>query len=113
MIIPSNLISENDFFKIFNIIKKQYKVLNSNENKNGKPKKFTDQQIIACAIYGVHHSIFSLRELECKINRDLVFKKIISITNAPDYSTYQLWLILYIYIEILISFLLELFYFNN
>ncbi|MGL5612562.1 transposase [Cetobacterium sp.] len=90
MIIPSNLISENDFSKIFNIIKKQYKVLNSNENKNGRPKKFTDQQIIACAIYGVHYSIFSLRELEYKINRDLVFKEIIGITNAPDYSTFSI-----------------------
>ncbi|MGL5764360.1 MAG: transposase, partial [Sarcina sp.] len=76
----------------FNIIKKQYKVLNSNENKNGRPKKFTDQQIITCAIYGVHHSIFSLRELEYKINRDFVFKEIIGITNAPDYSTFSIML---------------------
>ncbi|MGL5067520.1 MAG: transposase, partial [Sarcina sp.] len=87
MIIPSNFIVENDYSKIFNIIKKKYKALNISVNKNGRPRKFTDQQIIACAIYGVYHSIFSLRELEYKIDRDILFKNIIGIDNAPDYST--------------------------
>lgn len=41
MTISSNLMIENDYSKIFNIIKKKYKALNIRRNKNGRPKKFT------------------------------------------------------------------------
>ncbi|WP_242850451.1 transposase, partial [Clostridium botulinum] len=56
----------------------------------GRPPKYSDQQIVACMIYGVNNSIFSLRELEYKIKQDIVFQKIIGLKEVPDHSTFSL-----------------------
>ncbi|MGL5243646.1 MAG: transposase [Sarcina sp.] len=90
MIIALNVEAENTYHKIFETIKYTFNKLNTGEKKKGRPFKYSDVQIIACAIYGVRNSIFSLRELEYKINRDPVFKYIIGIDKAPDYSTLSL-----------------------
>jgi len=71
-------------------IKYVFNKLNNFEKKKGRPYKYSDEQILACAIYGVRNSIFSLRELEYKINRDPLFKYTIGIDKAPDYSTLSL-----------------------
>lgn len=90
MIIPLKIEIENTYYKIFETIKYVFNKLNTDNKKKGRPCKYSDEQIIACAIYGVRNSIFSLRELEYKINRDPVFKYIIGIDKAPDYSTLSL-----------------------
>ncbi len=90
MIIPLNVESENTYYKIFETIKYVFNKLNNAEKKKGRPYKYSDEQILACAIYGVRNSIFSLRELEYKINRDPLFKYTIGIDKAPDYSTLSL-----------------------
>nr|WP_278246133.1 transposase [Clostridium tyrobutyricum] len=46
--------------------------------------------MVACMIYGVKNSIFSLRELEYKIKQDIVFRHIINLFQVPDYSTFSL-----------------------
>ena len=90
MIIPLNVETENTYYKIFETIKYVFNKLNNAEKKKGRPYKYSDEQILACAIYGVRNSIFSLRELEYKINRDPLFKYTIGIDKAPDYSTLSL-----------------------
>ncbi|ONI46481.1 hypothetical protein AN642_00595 [Epulopiscium sp. SCG-B10WGA-EpuloA2] len=61
----------------------------SKSNK-GRPLKYNDIQIILCMLYGVKNSIFSLRELEYKINRDFSFRVSIGICKSPDYSTFSI-----------------------
>ena len=90
MIISLNIETENTYYKIFETIKYVFNKLNNAEKKKGRPYKYSDEQILACAIYGVRNSIFSLRELEYKINRDPLFKYTIGIDKAPDYSTLSL-----------------------
>lgn len=80
MIIPSNIKSENDNYKFFEAVKILFNKLNSNiKNAKGRPRKYSDEQIVACMIYGVKNIIFSLRELEYEIKKDYVFRVIIHI----------------------------------
>ena len=66
-------------------------MLNSKDRSTkGRPRKYSDQQIVACMLYGVKNSIFSLRELEYRIKQDYTFKAIIQLTEVPDYSTFSL-----------------------
>ncbi len=51
---------------------------------------YSDEQIVACMLYGVKNSIFSLRELEYRIKQDYVFQSIIQLNQVPDYSTFSL-----------------------
>lgn len=91
MIIPSNIKSENTYYKIFEAVKITFTKLSANtQNTKGRPRKYSDEQIVCCMIYGVKNSIFSLRELEYKIKQDHVFKAIIQINEVPDYSTLSL-----------------------
>lgn len=41
------------------------------QNIKGRPRKYSDEQIVACMLYGVKNSIFSLRELESLIGLKL------------------------------------------
>ncbi|AQS04692.1 hypothetical protein [Clostridium beijerinckii] len=62
MIISSNIKSENDHYKIFEAVKITCAKLNSNiKSTKGRPRKYSDEQIVACILYGVKSSIFSLR----------------------------------------------------
>ena len=91
MIIPLNIKSENIYYKIFEAVKIAFARLNSNtENTKGRPRKYSDMQIVCCMLYGVKNSIFSLRELEYRIKQDYVFKSIIEIDEVPDYSTFSI-----------------------
>ena len=91
MIIPLNIKSENTYYKIFEAVKIAFtKLSTNNQNTKGRPRKYSDQQIVCCMLYGVKNSIFSLRELEYKIKQDHIFKSIIQIDDVPDYSTLSL-----------------------
>lgn len=91
MIIPLNIKSENTYYKIFEAVKIAFAKLNSKDRSTkGRPRKYSDQQIVACMLYGVKNSIFSLRELEYRIKQDYTFKAIIQLTEVPDYSTFSL-----------------------
>ena len=91
MIIPLNIKSENTYYKIFEAVKLAFARLNPKiENTKGRPRKYSDMQIVCCMLYGVKNSIFSLRELEYRIKQDHVFKAIIQINEVPDYSTFSL-----------------------
>lgn len=71
MIISLNIKSENIHYKIFEAIKIAFAKLNSNYIKSkGRSRKYSDEQIVACMLYGVKNSIFSLRELEYSIKQD-------------------------------------------
>ncbi|WP_252221716.1 MULTISPECIES: hypothetical protein [unclassified Clostridium] len=85
MIISPNIKSENDYYKIFKAVKVAFTKLNSNiKNTKGPPRKYSDEQIVACMLYGVKNSIFSLRELEYRIKQDYVFMSIIQLNQVPD-----------------------------
>ena len=91
MIIPLNIKSENTYYKIFEAVKIAFtKLSTNNQNTKGRPRKYSDQQIVCCMLYGVKNSIFSLRELEYRIKQDYVFKSIIEIDEVPDYSTFSI-----------------------
>ncbi|AGX42843.1 transposase DDE domain protein [Clostridium saccharobutylicum] len=91
MIISLNIKSENDHYKIFEAVKIAFAKLNSNiQSTKGRPRKYSDEQIVACILYGVKSSIFSLRELEYRIKQDFVFRTIIQLNQVPDYSTFSL-----------------------
>ena len=91
MIIPLNIKKENTYYKIFEAVKIAFAKLNSKDRSTkGRPRKYSDQQIVACMLYGVKNSIFSLRELEYRIKQDYTFKAIIQLTEVPDYSTFSL-----------------------
>lgn len=54
MIIPSNIKSENDNYKIFEAVKIAFDKLNSSiKNTKCLPRKYSDKQIVACMLYGV------------------------------------------------------------
>lgn len=91
MIISRKIKTENDNYKIFEAVKIAFAKLNSNsKNAKGRPRKYSDEQIVACMLYGVKHSIFSLRELGYEIKKDYVFQSIINLNEIPDYSTFSL-----------------------
>ncbi|WP_243156135.1 transposase [Clostridium sp. C2-6-12] len=91
MIISLNIKSENDQYKIFESVKIAFAKLNSNiQSTKGRPRKYSDEQIVVCVLYGVKSSIFSLRELEYRIKQDHVFQSIIQLSQVPDYSTISL-----------------------
>ena len=91
MIISRNIETENTYYKIFEAVKIAFAKLNSKDRSTkGRPRKYSDQQIVACMLYGVKNSIFSLRELEYRIKQDYTFKAIIQLTEVPDYSTFSL-----------------------
>ena len=92
MIISPKIKNENDNYKIFEAVKIAFAKLNSNikHANKGRPRKYSDEQIVACMLYGVKHSIFSLRELEYKIKKDYVFQAIVNLKQIPDYSIFSL-----------------------
>lgn len=91
MIIPSIIEPENTYYKIFQAIEIAFAKLNSNNKKTkDRPRKYSDQQMVACMLYGVKNSIFSLRELEYRIKQDYIFKSIIQLNEVPHYSTFSL-----------------------
>ena len=91
MIIPSIIERENTYYKIFRAVEIAFDKLNSNNKETkGRPRKYSDQQMVACMLYGVKNSIFSLRELEYRIKQDYIFKSIIQLNEVPDYSTFSL-----------------------
>lgn len=88
MIIPKYTPGENIFSKIFDTINKIFGIIKKDKPKaKGRPRKYTDEQIVACMIYQVKYSIFSLRELEWRIKQDATFKAIIGLKDVPDYTT--------------------------
>jgi len=91
MIIPFNIPPENPYFQFFDIINSAYALLGEPlPSGKGRPRKYSDQQMIACLIYQVNHSIFGFRELEWRIQQDVVFQKIIGLSSVPDFSTFSL-----------------------
>lgn len=91
MIISLNISNENTYYKIYEAIEIVFSKLELKKSKTkGRPKKYSDKQIVACMIYGAQNSIFSLRELEYKIKQDIVFRHIINLNTVPDYSTFSL-----------------------
>lgn len=91
MIISLNIKNENIYYKIFEAVNISFTRLGlTNGTTKGRPRKYSDEQIVACMLYGVKNSIFSLRELEYRIKQDYVFKSIVNLQQVPDYSTFSL-----------------------
>lgn len=57
-------------------------------SRRGRPRRFTDAQIIKCMVYQVHYRIRSFRELEWKLKQDFWALRSIGITEVPDHSTF-------------------------
>ncbi|MBA4495560.1 transposase [Paenactinomyces guangxiensis] len=57
-------------------------------SRAGKPKKFSDTQILKCLIYQAYYRIHSFRELEWKLNQDHWTRRCIGLDEVPDHSTF-------------------------
>jgi len=92
MIIPTNKLSENHFYKICSKIDELYDEIVSQKpsNSNGRPKKYSDLQILKSKLYMVMNNIYCLRELEWKLSNDAVSASIIGFNDIPDYSTFSI-----------------------
>jgi hypothetical protein len=56
--------------------------------RRGRPRRFTNAQIIKCMVYQVYYRIHSLRELEWKLKQDLWALRSIEMVEVPDHSTF-------------------------
>jgi transposase len=74
--------------KIFNLIDSLVLQLSFPSTGRGRPKKFSDLQLIKCLVYQVFYRIRSFRELEWKLKQDYWAMRAIGLTEVPDYSTF-------------------------
>ena len=92
MIISINNEKENHFYKICSktdvVYNKQFN--NHTTNPMGRPKKYTDLQIIKCKLYMIMNNIYCLRELEWKLFNDQLAVSIIGLKEVPDHSTFAI-----------------------
>ena len=89
MIITLNMIKENPFYKVCKKLQMIFERFTSKNNfkKVGRPKKYSDLQIIQCLIYKVMNKIYCLRELEWALSNDALASTIIGLKDIPDHST--------------------------
>lgn len=75
MIIPVNITKENPFYRNYKKVETIYNKFYSQtvDIKIGRPKKYSDLQIIKCQLYKVMNKIYCLRELEWELNKDPFF----------------------------------------
>ncbi|MDK2919940.1 MAG: hypothetical protein PWQ37_2673 [Candidatus Petromonas sp.] len=92
MIISLNMIKDNPFYKVCKKLQKIFDkfVSKTNHKKAGRPKKYSDLQIIQCLMYKVMKKICCLRELEWELSNDALAIKIIGLTDIPDHSTFSI-----------------------
>ncbi|MGM0472313.1 MAG: transposase, partial [Bacillota bacterium] len=92
MIIPINNEKENHFYKICNETDEVYNQQFNNQaiNSMGRPKKYTDLEIIKCKLYMIMNNIYCLRELEWKLFHDQLAVSIIGLKEVPDHSTFAI-----------------------
>jgi hypothetical protein len=90
MIVTLNKILDNPFYAICKKFQKIYdKLVSKPEIKSvGRPKKYSDLQIIQCLLYKVMNKIYCLRELEWKLSTDILTAKILGLSDIPDHSTF-------------------------
>jgi hypothetical protein len=90
MIVTLNKILDNPFYAICKKFQKVYdKLVSKPEIKNvGRPKKYSDLQIIQCLLYKAMNRIYCLRELEWKLSTDILTTKLLGLSNIPDHSTF-------------------------
>lgn len=86
------MIKDNPFYAVCKKLQKLYNKFISKPKvkKVGRPKKYSDLQIIQCLLYKVMNKIYCLRELEWKLKNDILSAKIIGFTDIPDYSTFSI-----------------------
>jgi hypothetical protein len=89
-IISPKELKENTFYQICSKLDEIYNSKFSfEENKGrGRPKKYSDLDIIKCFIYKIKNKIYCLRELEAKISKNPLIKSIIGLNEIPDHSTF-------------------------
>jgi len=89
MIISPEALKENTFYQICSKIDKiYYKKFNSQENtRRGRPKKYSDLELIKCFLYKIKNRIYCLRELETKLKENPLILGIIGLNEVPDHST--------------------------
>lgn len=90
MIVALNIDKENPLLLACKQLDKIFDKIPKHEKKLGRPKKYSDLQIIKCLIYKVQRRIFCLRELEWALSFDPLAREIIGLSDVPDYSTFSL-----------------------
>ncbi|ADL12503.1 ISNCY-like element ISAcar1 family transposase [Acetohalobium arabaticum] len=92
MIISPEELKENTFYQICSKLDEiYYTKFSPQENQGrGRPKKYSDLQMIKCLLYKVKNKIYCLRELESKLKEDLLALGIIKLNDVPDHSTFAL-----------------------
>ncbi len=89
LIISSDELEENTFYQICSTLDEIYnkKFSGKSNQGRGRPKKYTDLQIIKCFLFKVKNRIYCLRKLEDELNKNPLIKRIIGLNEVPDHST--------------------------
>lgn len=58
--------------------------------RTGRPRLYSDVQIVKCLVYQAFNCIFGFRELEWRLQHDPISKAIIGLPKVPDHSTFCL-----------------------
>lgn len=61
--------------------------INLPEKRLGRPRLYSDSQMIKCFVYQAFHRILGFRELEWRLQHDPVAQVLIGLSSIPDYTT--------------------------
>jgi hypothetical protein len=75
-------------FQIFQLVDQLCSRFGETCSSRGRPRLFTDEQIVKCMVYQVYHRIQGFRELEWKLTQDLWALRSMGISKVPDHSTF-------------------------
>lgn len=75
-------------FQLFSLVDQLCTRFEETSPRRGRPRRFSDAQIIKCMVYQLYYRIRSFRELEWKLKLDFWALRSIGITEVPDHSTF-------------------------
>jgi transposase len=88
LILALNITNENPLLQLFSRIDHLLESFHEDVSpKRGRPKLYSDIQMLKCFVYQAFHRIHSFRELEWRLQHDPIARALIGLTSVPDYST--------------------------
>lgn len=74
--------------ELFSLVDQLCSRFEETRSRQGRPRRFSDAQIVKCLVYQVYYRIRSFRELEWKLKQDLWALRGMGISEVPDHSTF-------------------------
>ena len=84
------MIKDNPFFAACKKLQDIFDKVDNNAKtlQVGRPKKYSELQIIQCFLYKITNKIYCLRKLEWLLKNDVLSAKIIGLSDIPDHTTF-------------------------